>query len=239
MFPTWLTPTVPVPSENLRGHLTAAEGLIPKNLLRDSGLARDLRECASDGQHHFWMNSLQDVGWFAQENGRDGELPPQFWVHVATAAGMMDFPQFVPYCLGKARGLPRQDVPDLMAAFATMPVALGPVWRRQHDELARTCDSAAADLRRADPATAPLIDAGDLRTLSNRLADGGALDRAEEISELMADVFDSLIACATAEDFPEDRADHAWAVIATNPFRVVVSKGLFPATHAEVWWRAS
>ena len=239
MYPAWLTPSEPVPSDGLEDHLIAAQRLIPANLLDDSGLAQDLAECADDGYNHFWMNTLQDVGWFAQENGRDNELPPEFWVRVATAASIMEFPEFVPYCLGKARGLPRQDIPDVMAAFATMPVALDPAWRNQYAELAQLCDTAAGELRTADPEATPLIQGGDVRALSRRLVESGALERAGQLGSLMAEAFDGLIACATAKDFPEEHADHAWAVIATNPYQVVLSDGMYPGTRAEVWWRAS
>lgn len=239
MYPAWLTPSAAAPSGGIEDQLMAAQRLVPEGLLADSGLADDLTECADDGYHHFWMNSLQDVGWFAQENGRDGELPQEFWLRVATAASMMDFPEFVPYCLGKARGLPRQDIPDVMAAFATMPAALGAAWRQQNAELAQLCDRAAEELRVADPDTVPLLEAGDLKALRTRLVDSGALERAAGLGSLMAEAFDGLIACATAKDFPEERAAHAWAVIATNPYQVVLSGGLYPGTQAEVWWRAS
>lgn len=239
MLPAWLTPSDPTPDGDIRDQLLAAQRLIPEGLLADSGLADVMTECADDGYHHFWMNSLQDVGWFAQENGRDGELPREFWLRVATAASMMDFPEFVPYCLGKARGLPRQDIPEVMAAFATMPVALGAAWRQHNPELAQLCDRASEELRLADPETGPLLEAGQLEALSTRLVESGALERAGGLGSLMAEAFDGLIACATAKDFPEERAAHAWAVIATNPYQVVLGGGLFPGTRAEVWWRAS
>jgi len=240
VYPAWLTDNIQCPDGGLEEHLSAARALIPAGLLADSGLGEELDQCRELGIRHFWMNYLQDVGWYAQENGRDSELRGEFWIRVAQAAHHMGFPEFVPYCLGKAHGLPRQDVPDLMAAFATLPVALGDSFRSDHRDLARLCNKAAKQLRKADRATGPLTEAGEVRPLSAQLTESKALDRAgDALSRLFSEAFDDLFSLATSEDFPAAHVDHAWAIIATNPFAVRLGGGLASITYADVWWRAN
>src|SRR5947207_6965586 len=170
MVPDWLAVGASPPDGTVEELLTAAQALVPPDLLAESGLADEVAECAKMSYFHLWMNSLQDVGWFAQEAGRDADLPREFWLRVAAAAVRMSFPEFVPYCLGKAQGRPRKDIPDLVAALPTMPVALGPAWPQRADELKVRCDRAAGLLRAADPQVGSLLAAVEVDPLSARLA---------------------------------------------------------------------
>ena len=232
MFPAFLTADLTFPEDTLRGHLTTAGAMVPEGLLTASGLRQDLRECIDLGYNHFWMNSLQDIGSWAEQAGRDAALPAEFWVRVAQAAYAMEFPEFMPYCLGKAQGRPRQDPGDLIAAFATLPQVDG--MSRQLREASR---QVATILRRDSPAAKTMLDQGDLEGLAEHLR-SGAYDRlGEELSEIFSAAFDESFALVTAKDFPAENHAHAWAIIGPNPFKVVVGGGLMPITHAEVWWR--
>ncbi|MGW5645546.1 hypothetical protein ACWEV3_18565 [Saccharopolyspora sp. NPDC003752] len=233
MYPTWLTADLVFPEGNLVEHLTAATELVPESLLDDSGQAVEIAECIDDGYNHFWMNALHFVGHWADEAGRADELPTEFWLRVAQAAHAMEFPEFVPYCHGKAKGLPHQDPGDLMAAFSTMPSVV-----EVSGELRELCLAAAEHLLTDDPSTAQMLDEIDLDALAAHLRNG-AYDRlGEHLSELFSDAFDDLFELVTSPDFPAERAKHAWAVIGPNPFRVVLGEGMFPNTEAEPWWRA-
>ncbi|GLW62803.1 hypothetical protein Arub01_10470 [Actinomadura rubrobrunea] len=234
MLPDFLIADLTFPEGTVREQLAAAGALVPAALLDASGLADELRECAEDGQHHFWMNTLQDIGVWAEENGRDAELPAEFWVRVAQAAHALELPEFLPYCLGKAHGWPRRDFVDAMAAFATLPEVDGLT-----GELRAASHRAAELLCDDDPAAAPLVDAGDLEAVAGHLR-SGAYDRlGDELSELYSAAFDELFALVTRKGFPADHRACAWAVIGANPFRVVLDEGLVSQTHAEVWWRAA
>jgi hypothetical protein len=234
MYPEWLTANLSFPSGNLEQQLTAAKDLVPVGLLADSGQAEELAQCTEFGYNHFSMSTLQFVGVWAEENGRDGELPPEFWVRVAQAAHGMYFPEFVPYCLGKAQGWPRQDPADVMAAFCMMP-AVAPV----DGELRSLCDNAARHVRDDDPATATMLDNVALGALAEHLR-SGAYDRlGPELSPLFSEAFDDLFELVTSDRFPAERTAHAWALIGPNPFQVVLEDGPFIATRAEVWWRAA
>ncbi|MGH3387645.1 MAG: hypothetical protein ACRDOO_02055 [Actinomadura sp.] len=234
MYPEWLVSGLSFPREGIEAQLLAAKALVPAKLLAGSGLAEDLSECFNDGYHHFAMNTLQDIGIWAEANGLDGELPQEFWVRIAAAAHSMEFPQFVPYCLGKAQRLPRQDPGDLMAAFATLPRIDGVT-----GDLRSLSDRAAETLRRGDPATTGMIENGDLAALADRLRNGTYDRLGEELSESFSEAFDDLFALAAGEGFPAEHAKHAWAVIGPNQFRVVLGGGLFALTSADVWWRAT
>lgn len=232
MYPEWLTAGLAFPDGSLVEHLTAAKDLVPEALLDESGQAVEVAQCIDDGYNHLWMNALHFVGHWADEVGRDGELPPEFWVRVAQAAHAMEFPEFVPYCLGKAKGFPRQDPGDLMAAFSTMPSVV-----EVPEELRELCLEAAEHLRDDDPSTARTLDSVDLDALADHLR-AGAYDRlGEPLSELFSDAFDDLFALVTSPEFPAERSKHAWAVIGPNPFRVVLGDGMFPSTEAQPWWR--
>ncbi|GAA4079369.1 hypothetical protein [Actinomadura miaoliensis] len=233
MLPEFLTADLTFPEGTVREQLAIAGTLVPGTLLAASGLADELRECAEEGLYHFWMNTLQDIGVWAEENGRDAELPPGFWVRVAQAAHGMEFPEFVPYCLGKAQGWPRRDPADVMAAFATLPEVDG-----MTSELRAASDRVAGLLADDDPAVEPLLAAGDLEGLADHLR-SGAYDRlGEELSEVFSAAFDEVFALVTSKGFPFEHRAHAWAIIGANPFRVVLDEGLVSLTHAEVWWRA-
>lgn len=233
MYPDWLTADVTFPDGSLEGQLKAAQELVPESLLHDSGQAEELAECSEAGFYHLWMDTLHFIGVVAEGQGRDHELPAEFWVRVARAAHSMEFPQFVPYCLGKSKGLERQDPGDLIAAFSTMPDIVDvPV------ELRDSCVAAADLLREDDPSTIRMFEATDLGMLAAHLR-GGAYDRlGGELSGLFSDAFDDLFALVTHPDFPAEHAKHAWAVIGPNSFRVVLRGGLFAITEAEPWWRA-
>ncbi|MFC7247121.1 hypothetical protein ACFQO7_31995 [Catellatospora aurea] len=235
MVPDWLADHALPPEGTVEELLAAAQSLIPLDLLSESGLGEELTECARFAYLHLWMNGLQDVGWFAQETGRDMELPREFWLRLAAAAFGMGLPEFVPYCLGKAQGRPRRDIPDLIAALATMPLALGPAWPREAGELRLQCDRAANLLRMTDSQLHSLLMVGEVQPLSVQLTATGF---PESIDEVLSESFDDLFALVTSPAFPERCAEHAWAVIATNRFRVALSSGSFPGTCAVVWWRA-
>jgi hypothetical protein len=234
MFPDFLTADLTFSEGTLREHLTAASAMVPEGLLTASGLRKDLRECIDLGYNHFWMNSLQDIGAWAEEAGRDAELPAEFWVHVAQAAYSMEFPEFMPYCLGKAQGWPRQDPGDLNAAFATLPKVDG-----MSRQLRKASRQAAKALRQDSLAAKTVLDQRDLEGLAEHLR-SGAYDRlGEKLSKIFSAAFDESFALVTAKDFPAENRAHAWAIIGPNPFRVVVGGGLMPITHAEVWWRSA
>ena len=74
MVPDWLAVGASPPDGTVEELLTAAQALVPPDLLAESGLADEVAECAKMSYFHLWMNSLQDVGWFAQEAGRDADL---------------------------------------------------------------------------------------------------------------------------------------------------------------------
>ncbi|KAA5836335.1 hypothetical protein ABT337_28190 [Saccharopolyspora hirsuta] len=229
MYPDWLTAGLTFPDGGLVEHLTAATELVPEALRNDSGQAAELADCIADGYHHFWMNALHLIGHWADEVGRADELPTEFWVRVAQAAHAVEFPQFVPYCLGKAKGFPHQDPGDLMAAFSTLPSVV-----EVPEDLRELCLEAADHLHDDDPATSRM----GLDELAAHLRDG-AYDRlGEPLSELFSDAFDDLFPLVTSQDFPAEHAEHAWAVIGANPFRVVLGDGMFPTTEAHPWWRA-
>ncbi|MER7078974.1 hypothetical protein [Saccharopolyspora kobensis] len=228
-----MTAGLTFPDGGLVEHLTTATELVPDEVRHDSGQAAELADCIADGYYHFWMDALHYIGHWADEVGRDDELPTEFWTRVVQAASAMEFPQFVPYCLGKAQGFPRQDPGDLMAAFSTLPSVV-----EVPGGLRELCLEAADHLREDDPAAARMLDAVDLGALSAHLRDG-AYDRlGEALSELFSDAFDDLFQLVTAPEFPAEQAKHAWAVIGPNPFRVVLGDGMFPTTEAEPWWRA-
>jgi hypothetical protein len=234
MFPDFLTADLTFPEGTLRGHLTAAGVMVPEDLLTASGLGQDLRECIDLGYDHFWMNSLQDIGSWAEEAGRDAELPAEFWVRVAQAAYTMEFPEFMPYCLGKAQGWPRQDPGDLIAALATLPEVDG-----MSRQLRKASHQVAKILRHDSPTARTMLDQGDLEGLAEHLR-SGAYDRlGEKLSKIFSAAFDESFALVTAKGFPAENRAHAWAIIGPNRFRVVVGGGLMPITHAEVWWRSA
>ncbi|MER5388331.1 hypothetical protein [Saccharopolyspora sp. NPDC002686] len=228
-----MTAGLTFPHGDLVEHLTTATELVPEALRSDSGQTAELAGCIADGYHHFWMNALHFIGHWADEVGRDGELPTEFWVRVAQAAQAMQFPEFVPYCLGKAQRFPHQDVGDLMAAFSTLPSIVEIPRELHHD-----CYEVAEHLRADDPATVDMLESVDLDALAAHLRNG-AYDRlGEPLSELFSDAFDDLFQLVTSPSFPAEHAKHAWAVIGPNPFRVVLSGGMFPTTEAQPWWRA-
>ncbi|WP_327638683.1 hypothetical protein OHB24_10015 [Kribbella sp. NBC_00482] len=233
MYPEWLMAGLEFPSADLRGHLTRAGELVPAEVLAGSGQAEELAEVVEDGANHFWMDTLHYVGVWAEANGLDEQLPVEFWLHVASAADGMEFPEFVPYCLGKAHRLPSQDPGDLVAAVSTLPAVV------EVDGAVRSSCSAVADLlRNHDPATAAMIEAVDLDAIATHLR-GGAYDAiGPDVSPILSDSFDDLFGVAARKDFPAEHSRHAWAIIGPNPFKVAVGAGLYPSTHAEVWWRA-
>lgn len=233
MYPEWLTRDLEFPDGNLQQQLTAATALIPANLVAGSKQQDDLAELAESQTFHFWMDTLHYVGVWAEENGVDDQLPVEFWLRVATAAHGMEFPEFVPYCLGKARRLPRQDPGDVVAAFSTMPAVV-----EVEEGLRSACVEAAQLIRDQDPAAGALLDAVDLDGIAAHLRAGAYDDIGQDVSPLLSDAFDDLFELAVSPEFPAQHSRHAWAVIGANPFRVVLGDGLFPSTHAEVWWRA-
>jgi len=233
MLPDFLYAGLTFPEDTLEQHLTAAGALVPEELMSASGWGPEISECIDQGYHHLWMNTLQDVGLWAEEAGRDAELPAEFWVRIAAAASGMEFPEFMPYCLGKAQGWPKQDPADVMAAFATLPDVAG-MSRQLHEATGRVAQVLRKDSREAGA----MLDRGDLTGLSEHLR-SGAYDRVgPKVSEPFSDAFDGLFELVTAKSFPEEHRAHAWAVIGGNPFKVVLGDGLMPLTYAEVWWRA-
>ncbi|WP_147133900.1 hypothetical protein [Stackebrandtia albiflava] len=221
------------PAGGLTVQLAEARAMLPDGLLEESGWADELAQCMESEYRHLTMDALQMIGVHAEAEGRDSELPAEYWLRIAQAAHQMDFPAFVPYCLGKARRLPRQDPADVMAAYATMPRVID-----VDDALRKPCAVAAETIRRDDPAAEEWLETPDLTALARHLRDG-AFDRmGRELSESFSGVFDDLFAAVCDPDFPADRSGHGWAVIGANPFRVVFSDGLLPVSEAEVWWRA-
>lgn len=232
MSPDWLTAGLTFPDGDLVEYLTTATELVPEPLRNDSGQTAELAVCIADGHHHFWMNALHFIGHWADEVGRDDELPTEFWVRVAQAAHTMQFPEFVPYCLGKAQRFPHQDAGDLMAAFSTLPSVVEVTEELHHD-----CFEVAEHLRNDDPRAAAMLDSLDLEALAAHLRHGAYARIGEPLSELFSDAFDELFQLVTSPSFPSEHAKHAWAVIGPNPFRVVLSDGMFPTTEAQPWWR--
>jgi len=238
MYPAWLLDGLEIPAGPIEEQLRAAQDLVPATLIEDRGAAEELRQCESLSFYHLWMSTLCQIGWYAEEHDRDEELPTEFWLRAAQAAHAMSYPEMVPYALGKAKRLPRRGIPDLMAAFATMPATFDPQPGADFADPAELCDRAADVLASADPVIEPLIDAGDLAALAARLHKHGIPDVASAtLEELFAEAFDGLFATVTHPDFPAEHADHAWAVINTNPFQVVLNDGLLITTRAVVWWR--
>lgn len=233
MYPEWLTRDLEFPAGNLHQQLTAATALVPADVLTGSKQADDLAELAEDQTFHFWMDTLHYIGVWAEENGLDDQLPVEFWLRVASAADLMQFPQFVPYCLGKAKRLPSQDPGDLVAALSTLPAVV-----QVDGSLRSVCVQVADLIRTQDPAAGALLDAVDLDALATHLRAGAYDAIGPDVSPLLSDAFDDLFALAVREDFPAQYSRHSWAVIGANPFRVVLGGGLFPSTEAEVWWRA-
>ncbi|MEU5849185.1 hypothetical protein [Saccharopolyspora shandongensis] len=208
-------------------YLTAAKDLVPESLLHDSGQADEL----ADEYNAIWLDTLHFIGHWAEEAGRDGELPTDFWMNLVRAARTMAFSQFVPYCLGKAKGLPRQDAGDLMAAFSMLPSVV-----EVPEKLRECCLKAAGHIRDDDPFAAQMLDTVDLDALAEHLR-AGAYDRLGEfLSELFSDVFDDLFELVTRPDFPAEQAKYAWAVIGPNPFRLTLGNNT--SVEAEPWWRA-
>ncbi|MGA8117369.1 MAG: hypothetical protein WCA46_27350 [Actinocatenispora sp.] len=238
MYPAWLLDGIASYDGALTDQLGAAQQLVPEALLVRSGLAEDVRGCAEDGYNHLWLDALCQVGRFAEAQDRDDELPPEFWARLAQAAHVQEFPQFVPYCLGKAQRLPRQDPADLIAAFVTMPAALGRRWSEYPMELEAQRSRAETVLRENEPDCVGRIDAGDLTGLAGLLRAGGYDRNGQVLSTAFSEAFDDLFEVVAAKDFPAERAAHAWAVIGTNPFTVVLGGGLSSLSGAEVWWRA-
>lgn len=234
MYPEWLIEGLSFPQAGIEENLRAAKSLVLDEILAGSGLAADLAECLESGYYHFTMNTLQDIGIWAGANGREAELPREYWVRIAAAAHAMQFPQFVPYCLGKAQGLPPRDLGDLMAAFATLPQIDG-----MKDGLRGLSDRAAEILRSGDPATMEMIAELDLAALADRLRDGTYDRLGKDLSEVFSEAFDDLFRLVVDLDFPAKYREHAWAIIDTNPFQVVLGGGILPLTFAEVWWRAN
>ena len=236
MVPEFLIEGIAVPDGTIPEQLAAAQALVPDQLLMDSGQVDELRQCADLSYYHFWMNALQHVGIWAEAHGRDAELPAEFWVRIAQAAYDMKFPEFIPYCLGKSRGLPARDPADVMAAFATLPELNG-----LGDDLRAASRRAAGLLRQDSPEAGPLLDRGDLAGLAAHLR-SGAYDRVgEELSTLFSEAFDELFDYVTDADFPEEHQAHFWAVAGPNQFMVALGEEgtLFSLmTFAQVWWRA-
>jgi len=238
MYPDWLTDGVALPTGSLGELLGTARAMVPAGLLADSELDDDVAQAARFGYHHLWLDGLHRIGWFAQEAGRDEELPAAFWARLAAAAHQMDFPEFVPFCLGKARRLPRQDFDDQNAAFATLPVGFGPAWRQENDVLTSLCEQVADAVRAAVPDAAPLLAAGEVRPLRARLADAGADGEiGGTVERLLYAGFELAFAVVTGVDLPAGKREHAWALIATNRFFVQVTGWQPPASSATVWWR--
>jgi len=233
MYPEWLVKDIDFPAGSLPEQLAAATALVPAEVLAGSGQADEVAESAKDQMFHFWMDTLQYVGVWAEENGVDDQLPVEFWLRVATAADAMEFPQFVPYCLGKAHRLPKQDPADLTAAFSTLP-AVVPV----DGKLRSACDKAAKLIRRNDRSLGDRLDAVDLDAVAAHLRAGAYDKLGPKLSPLLSETFDDLFEVAARKDFPAEHSRHAWAVIGPNPFRVMVGAGLYPSTYADVWWRA-
>lgn len=233
MYPQWLLTGLSFPDGDIEQQLRAARALVPAKLMADCGLEPELADCLESGHFHFALECAQNIGIWAEGNDQDGELPPEFWARLASAADGMSFPQFVPYCLGKAHRLPGQDAGDLMAAFATLPQVDG-----VGEQLRSWSDQAAATLRRGDPATIELIANRDLDALAARLREGTYDRLGQELSESFSEAFDDLFELVVDPKFPAEHRKHAWAVIGANTFRVVLGGGLLPLTEAEVWWRA-
>ena len=237
MVPDFLLDDLSVPGGSISEQLAAAQALVPEQLLTDSGQDDEIRTCVELEYYHFWMNALQHVGMYAEQSGLDAELPAEFWIHVAAAAHLMEFPEFVPYLLGKAKGLEWQDPLDAMAAFVTMPELAG-----MPDDL-RGMSRRAADLIRRHAAEAgPMLDQGDLNGLAEHMRSGAYEEISEDLSILYSDAFDELYGYVTDPSFPEEHRAHFWAIVGANQFVVQLGEEgtLFAlTTHAEVWWRAN
>ncbi len=165
MYPDWLTSDLDFPTGAVSEQLAAATSLVPTDLLAEH--EEELAKLAESQYFHFWMEALQNIGIWAEKDGLDDRLPVEFWVRVANAAHDMEFPEFVPYCLGKAKRLPRQDPGDLVAAFSTLPAVV------QVDGALRSACVEAADLLRAqDPVASELLAAVDLEGIATHLRAG-------------------------------------------------------------------
>jgi hypothetical protein len=233
MVAKWLMDGIDFPEGTLPEHLEAARELMPASLLEEAGMTEELAACVESEYRHFTLDCLQMTGSWAEEAGRDAELSVEFWVRLALAANQMFFPELPPYCLGKAQRRPKRDPADLAASVATLPQAV-----ELPEGLKDACDEAARMIREADSAMVGPLERSDLAVLSGRLRDGLFDTIGPEFSSLFSEAFDDLFAAVTDPDFPAEHAEHAWSVIAPNPFRVVLNDGLTVTTRAEFWWRA-
>src|SRR5688572_23774248 len=91
-----------IAAQTTKGHLEAAEALVAPDIIEKTEAGNNLAECRRSGWNHFWMTTLQDIGKAVEKAHQDELLPVDFWLHLARAAQQMDFPEFVPYFLGKA-----------------------------------------------------------------------------------------------------------------------------------------
>ena len=228
-----------VASEATKAHLTQAQALIPDGVLEASNNLEMAQECARSGYNHLWMATLQAVGKWLESQNEDERLPAEYWQHLARAAAQMDFPQFIPYFLGKADRRKGCDWYDVVVAIVVLQRMLPEPLRAQHARAIESMTSYVSWLETLDPANPTLfqapVQAGPLLV---HLKDAPYFEDDEttqQINRGFTAMFDDVFSLVTDPALPDEMNDHAWPVIAMNTFTIDV-RGM--SSRAVVWWRA-
>jgi hypothetical protein len=235
--------SVKIPLEEIERHLGAAEALIPKDTLKNSGIADDLCECREDGYNHFWMVELQRLGKWLEDRKEDSLLPVEYWHHLALAATQMELDPFIPFFAGKAARKPKRDWYDMMASIVVLQRGLPKPLQTEHPDVCREMDRYVGFLEGLHPSHPALFESPKLIQLRSRFSDGKYLEKdppdeaMTRINEDFMAMFDGIFDLATDPALPEQLHDAAWSIIDVNTFVVVVGSGMMPLTEAEVWWR--
>jgi hypothetical protein len=230
-----------VAPHDIQGHLDAAEALVPREVIEETGVADELQECRRSGYNHLWMATLQDVGKSLESKGKDATLPPEYWKHLAVAAQRMELDAFVPFFAGKAARLPKRDWYDVIAAIVALERRLPEPLRAKHSAAASSMKSYVDWLETLDSShpvlfRAPETGAIRARFMEEKLFEADPPDETvKRINRDFMAMFDELFALVTDPDLPDELQDAAWSVIDANTFEIQLH-GMM--SSAEVWWRA-